>query len=68
MVAKAPPDGYTVMVTSPAIALTPLLYSNLSYDPVRDFAPVARLASIENVMLVHPTVCRTRARPSRRPR
>jgi tripartite-type tricarboxylate transporter receptor subunit TctC len=56
MVAKAPPDGYTVMVTSPAIALTPLLYSNLTYDPVKDFAPVARLASIENVMLVHPSV------------
>src|SRR5678815_477861 len=36
MVAKAPPDGYTVMVTSPAIALTPLLYSNLSYDAVKD--------------------------------
>ena len=56
MVAKAPPDGYTVMVTSPAIALTPLLYSNLAYDPLKDFAPVARLASIENVMLVHPSV------------
>jgi tripartite-type tricarboxylate transporter receptor subunit TctC len=55
-VAKAPPDGYTLMVTSPAIALTPLLYSNLSYDPLKDFAPVARLASIENVVLVHPTV------------
>lgn len=56
LVAKAPPDGYTVIVTSPAIALTPLLYSNLSYDPLKDFTPVARLASIENVMLVHPTV------------
>lgn len=56
MVAKAPADGYTLMVTSPAIALTPLLYSNLSYDPLKDFAPVARLASIENVMLVHPAV------------
>ena len=56
MVAKAPPDGYTVMVTSPAIALTPLLYSNLSYDSTKDFAPIARLASIENVMLVHPSV------------
>src|ERR1043165_7822036 len=32
MVAKALPDGYTVLVTSPAIALTPLLYSGLSYD------------------------------------
>ena len=56
MAAKAQPDGYTVLLTSPAIALTPLLYSNLAYDPVRDFAPVARLASIENVMLVHPNV------------
>ncbi len=56
LVAKAPPDGYTVMVSSPTIALSPLLYSNLSYDVSRDFAPVARLASIENVMLVHPSV------------
>src|SRR3954454_4450749 len=32
MVAKAPPDGYTLMVTSPSIALTPLLYSSLQYD------------------------------------
>jgi tripartite-type tricarboxylate transporter receptor subunit TctC len=56
MVAKSPPDGYTLMVTSPAIALTPLLYSNLNYDPIRDFTPIARLASIENVVLVHPSV------------
>lgn len=56
LLAKSPPDGYTVMVTSPAIALTPLLYSNLTYDPIRDFAPIARLASIENVMVVHPSV------------
>jgi tripartite-type tricarboxylate transporter receptor subunit TctC len=56
LAAKAPPDGYTVFVTSPTIALSPLLYSNLSFDPVKDFAPVARLASIENVMLVHPAV------------
>ncbi len=54
--AKAPPDGYTVLLTSPAIALTPLLYSNLAYDSLKDFTPVARLASIENVMLVHPSV------------
>lgn len=56
LVAKAPPDGYTLIVTSPAIALTPLLYSKLSYDPLKDFTPIARLASIENVMLVHPSV------------
>ena len=56
LVAKAQPDGYTVLVSSPTIALSPLLYSNLSYDVARDFTPVARLASIENVLLVHPTV------------
>ena len=56
LVAKAPPDGYTVLVTSPTIALGPLLYANLPFDPIRDFAPVARLASIENVMLVHPSI------------
>lgn len=56
VVAKAPPDGYTVLVSSPAIALGPLLYSNLPFDSTRDFAPIARLASIENVMLVHPSV------------
>jgi tripartite-type tricarboxylate transporter receptor subunit TctC len=56
LVAKAPPDGYTVLVTSPTIALGPLLYSNLTFDPLKDFTPVARLASIENVMLVHPSV------------
>jgi tripartite-type tricarboxylate transporter receptor subunit TctC len=56
LVAKAPPDGYTLLVTSPTLALSPLLYSNLPFDPAKDFAPVARLASIENVMLVHPSV------------
>ena len=56
MVAKSPPDGYTILVTSPTIALGPLLYSNLTFDSTKDFTPVARLASIENVMLVHPSV------------
>jgi tripartite-type tricarboxylate transporter receptor subunit TctC len=56
MVAKAPPDGYTVLVTSPTVALSPLLYSNLPFDPLKDLTPVVRLASIENVVLVHPSV------------
>ncbi len=55
-VAKAPPDGYTLTVTSPSLALSPALYKSLPYDPLKDFAPVARLATIENVMLVHPSV------------
>jgi tripartite-type tricarboxylate transporter receptor subunit TctC len=56
LVAKSPPDGYTVLVTSPTIAISPVLYANLQFDSLRDFAPVARLATIENVMVVHPTV------------
>lgn len=55
-VTKAPPDGYTVMVVSAAIAIIPSLYANLAYDALRDLAPVARLATIENVLLVHPSV------------
>jgi tripartite-type tricarboxylate transporter receptor subunit TctC len=56
LAAKSPPDGYTIIVTSPTIALSPLLYSNLPFDPMKDFTPIARLASIENVVLVHPAV------------
>lgn len=54
--AKALPDGYTVLVVSAAIAIIPSLYSNLTYDAAKDLAPVARLATIENVLLVHPSV------------
>jgi len=55
-VAKAAPDGYTMLVTSPSLALSPALYRTLPYDPQKDLVPVARLATIENVMLVHPSV------------
>lgn len=54
--AKAPPDGYNILITSPTIAISPSLYAHLDYDAARDLAPVARLASIQNVLLVHPTV------------
>ena len=54
--AKSPPDGYTILVSSPTIVISPLLYAKLEYDSLRDFAPVARLATVENVMVVHPSV------------
>lgn len=56
MTANAAPDGYTVVVTSPTIAISPSLYSKLTYNAFKDLAPVARLATIENVMVVHPSV------------
>ena len=56
IVAKSPADGYTIAVTTPAVALSPSLYLNLGYDPQKDLTPIARLAAIENVLLVHPAV------------
>ncbi|MGE0557015.1 MAG: Bug family tripartite tricarboxylate transporter substrate binding protein [Burkholderiales bacterium] len=56
LTATAPADGYTVAVTSPSVAISPSLYKKLSYNASRDLVPVARLASIENVMVVHPSV------------
>ena len=55
LAAKAPPDGYTIVVSSPTIAISPSLYAKLPYD-AKELTPVARLASIDNVLVVHPTV------------
>ncbi|MGH8660993.1 MAG: Bug family tripartite tricarboxylate transporter substrate binding protein [Burkholderiales bacterium] len=54
--AKSPPDGYTLVLATPGIAISPSLYSNLGYDGARDFAPVARVTAIPNIMVVHPSV------------
>jgi tripartite-type tricarboxylate transporter receptor subunit TctC len=54
--AKAPPDGYTIAIATASIAVSPSLYANLGYDPVKDLVPVARLTTIPNVLLVHPSV------------
>ncbi len=56
LAAKSPPDGYTMVLSSPTIAISPSLYARLDYDAARDLAPIARLASIQNVLLVHPSV------------
>jgi tripartite-type tricarboxylate transporter receptor subunit TctC len=55
--AKSPPDGHTLfMGISSALAASPALYSKLPYDVLRDFAPVARVASGGYVLVVHPSV------------
>jgi tripartite-type tricarboxylate transporter receptor subunit TctC len=57
MAAKSPPDGYTLFVAgSGNFAINPSLFSKLSYDPVRDFAPVALLATAPYLVAVHPAV------------
>jgi tripartite-type tricarboxylate transporter receptor subunit TctC len=55
--AKAPPDGYTLLLgTISTHAMNPHLYKSLPYDPVKDFAPVARVATSPNILVVHPSV------------
>lgn len=54
--AKSPPDGYTMVIATASIAVSQSLYLNPGYDPLKDLAPIARLTSIPNVLLVHPSV------------
>ena len=57
LVAKSPPDGYTLVLGLTAqYAVNPSLYSNLPYDPVKDFAPVALLVRNPYVLSVHPSL------------
>jgi tripartite-type tricarboxylate transporter receptor subunit TctC len=56
-VAKAAPDGYTLlMATSSTVAINPSIYKNLAYDPARDFAPIALIAAVPFVLIVHPSL------------
>jgi tripartite-type tricarboxylate transporter receptor subunit TctC len=57
MVARAEPDGYTLLATSGSvIVLNPLLYKKLSYDPVKDFRMLALVTEVPVVLCIHPSV------------
>jgi tripartite-type tricarboxylate transporter receptor subunit TctC len=56
IVAKAPSDGYTLLLASPSHAINSFLYGKLPYDPVADFAPVTLAADVPNIVVIHPTV------------
>jgi len=56
-VAKSPPDGHTLLVTTVGVmVIAPYLFNNLPYDPFRDFIPVTNLVSGPSVLVVHPSV------------
>jgi tripartite-type tricarboxylate transporter receptor subunit TctC len=55
-VAHAEPDGYTLLVAASTLSLNPVMFKNVKYDPIKDFAPVTQLAAVPNVLLVHPSL------------
>ena len=55
-VADSPPDGYTLFMTFDTFATNPLLFRNIKWDPVRDFAPVMQVCRYPQVLLVHPSL------------
>jgi len=54
--AKAPADGYTLVMGATSMLTAPLLSSSLPYDPVKDFEPLGMLATTSNVLVAHPDV------------
>ena len=55
-VAKSPPDGYTILQTPNGMAITPALYRNLPFDPVKDFTPVTQLVASTLILVASPHV------------
>jgi tripartite-type tricarboxylate transporter receptor subunit TctC len=55
VVAKADPDGYTLLAHSNAHTISPAIYANLSYDPAADFAGIIPFGSVANVLIISPS-------------
>ena len=56
IVAKAPPDGYTILFTTASLAVNATLYKKGNFDPLRDLAAVSRFSSAPLILVVHPSV------------
>jgi len=54
--ARSAPDGYTMVLVAPSLAISPTLYAKLNYDPVKDFAPVTLVATVPNVIVTQPSM------------
>jgi tripartite-type tricarboxylate transporter receptor subunit TctC len=56
LVAKASPDGYTLIMTDSTFSIVAALYPKLPYDPLKDFAPIIHVISVPAALLTHPSV------------
>ncbi|MCD0506081.1 tripartite tricarboxylate transporter substrate binding protein [Bordetella petrii] len=55
-VARAKPDGYTLLMAASSLGIAPSTYAKVNYDPIKDFAPVSQVASVVHVLEVHPSL------------
>lgn len=56
IVARAAPDGHTMLVVASSFTVNPALYKQLPYDPIRDFAPITQLSRFPNLIAAHPSL------------
>jgi len=57
LVARSPADGYTIfMGSNTSMSINPNLHAKLPFDPIRDFAPITRIAIVSNMLVVHPSL------------
>ena len=56
LAAKSPADGYTILMAASTLAINPVMYRQVPYDPIRDFAPITQAATLPNVLVVHPSL------------
>jgi len=56
LVAKAAPDGYTLLMSDTTFGIVPGLYQKVPYDGLRDFAPITQVTSVPNALVVHPSL------------
>src|SRR3982751_5560733 len=56
LVAKSPPDGYTLLMNTAAIAINMSLYKKVNYDAIKDFATISVFSESPNILVVHPSL------------
>lgn len=56
LVAKSPPDGYTILINTAAVAINMSLYKKVNFDTLRDFAAISVFSQSPNILVIHPSV------------